>query len=315
MSKIAQTVAAASALIGATLLVPTASAEPATYNTVKVDGLDIFYREAGPKAAPTVLLLHGFPSSSHMFRDLIPALAAKYHVIAPDYPGFGYSSAPSVEEFAYTFAHLADVMGDFTQQIGLHNYVIYMQDYGGPIGMRLAQKYPEQVRGFVVQNAVVNVDGWNPEVVSKFASAWHHRTAKTEQTLRDAFTPEATRFQYTHGVSRKDRINPDAWTFDQALLDRPGNDKIQIELLYQYQDNVAQYPIWQQYLKSKQPPILVVWGDNDPFFTKNGRDFFKSLVPATEVHAYDAGHFALESHEPEIAAAMLRFLDRLPMSM
>lgn len=315
MSKITQTIAAASALIGVSWLVPAAWAEPTTFNTAKVDGLDIFYREAGPRTAPTVLLLHGFPSSSHMFRDLIPALAGKYHVIAPDYPGFGYSSAPGLDQFHYTFAHLADVMDDFAHQVGLKSYVIYMQDYGGPIGMRLALKHPEQVRGFVVQNAVTNVEGWNPDVVGKFAAAWQHRTAETEQPLRDAFSAEATRFQYTHGVSRKERINPDAWTFDQALLDRPGNDKIQVELLYQYQDNVAQYPAWQQFLKSMQPPILVVWGDNDPFFTTKGRDFFKALVPTTEVHAYDAGHFALESHAPEIAEVMLRFLDRLPAAM
>jgi pimeloyl-ACP methyl ester carboxylesterase len=187
-----------------------------------------------------------------------------------------------------------------------------MQDYGGPIGMRLALLHPDKVRGFVVQNAVVNVDGWNPDVVASFAPAWKERNATTEQPLRAAFTAEATRFQYTHGVSRADRINPDAWIYDQALLDRPGNDRIQVELLYQYRDNIAQYPKWQDYLRSARPPILVVWGNNDPFFTLKGRDFFKTLVPATQVHAYDAGHFALETHSSEIASQMVRFLDRLP---
>lgn len=304
-------VTVAGALLGATLTISAAAAETTSYHIAKVQGLDIFYREAGPKTAPTILLLHGFPSSSHMYRDLIPVLAERYHVIAPDYPGFGYSSTPGVDQFQYTFANLADVMDAFTVQVGLQSYVLYMQDYGGPIGMRLALKHPEKVRGFVVQNAVVNVEGWHQEVVASFQPAWQNRTPETEKPLRDAFSAAATRFQYTHGESRTDRVNPDAWTFDQALLDRPGNDKIQVELLYQYQDNVAQYPAWQEYLKTVQPPMLVVWGDNDPFFTIQGRDFFKTLVPGAELHAYDAGHFALETHLPEISTAMLGFLDRL----
>lgn len=309
MNKFVTAIAAAKTLLGSSGSV---SASAITYKVAKVRDLDIFYREAGPKAAPTVLLLHGFPSSSHMFRDLIPALATKYHVIAPDYPGFGQSSAPSPEVFKYSFANLADVVDEFTAVTGLESYVIYMQDYGGPVGLRLALKHPDRVRGFVVQNAVTNVEGWNPEVVASFSPAWKNRTPETEKAFRAAFASDATKFQYTHGVSRGDRINPDAWVYDQALLDRPGNDKIQIELLYQYQDNVAQYSKWQSYLKAKQPPILVVWGDNDPFFTAQGRDCFKTLVPDTEVHAFDAGHFALESHAPEIASAMLAFLDRLP---
>jgi len=291
------------------------SARPVTYHTVKVRGLDIFYREAGSRSAPTVLLLHGFPSSSHMFRDLMPVLAAGYHVIAPDYPGFGHSSAPVQDEFAYTFANLADVVDEFTAVAGLKSYVLYMQDYGGPIGLRLAVKHPDQVRGLIVQNAVVNVEGWNPDVAASFLPAWQNRTPETEKPLRAAFDAEATKFQYTHGVSRSDRINPDAWVYDQTLLDRPGNDSIQVELLYHYKDNVAQYRAWQDYLEAKQPPVLVVWGNNDPFFTAQGRDFFKILVPAAEVHSYDAGHFALESHWPEIASAIRAFLDRLPGTM
>ncbi|GAB2179475.1 alpha/beta fold hydrolase [Dongia sp. agr-C8] len=300
-------------LLGSMQALSPAQAEPTTFHHAEVQGLDIFYREAGPKSAPTVLLLHGFPSSSHMFRDLIPVLAQRYHVIAPDYPGFGYSSTPGVDQFQYTFANLATVMDSFAAQLGLQSYVIYMQDYGGPIGMRLALKHPEKVRGFVVQNAVVNVEGWHQEVVASFLPAWQSRTPETEKPLRAAFNAEATKFQYTHGESRADRVNPDAWTFDQALLDRPGNDRIQVELLYQYQDNVAQYPMWQEYLKATQPPMLVVWGDNDPFFTTAGRDFFKTLVPGAEIHGYDAGHFALETHLPEISAAMLTFLDRLKL--
>lgn len=264
------------------------AAEPVIYYVVKVRGLDIFYREAELRSAMIVLLLHGFPSSSHMFRDLIPALAGKYHVLAPDYPGFGLSSAPSLETFDYTFANLADVVDAFTQTIRVNSYVLYMQDYGGPVGLRLALNNPERVRGGVVQNAVTNVEGWSPSVVASFSPAWRNRTSETEKPLREAFSPQATQFQYTHGASRRDRINPDAWLYDQALLDRPGNDRIQVELLYQYRDNVAQYPKWQAYLKTKQPPMLVVWGDNDPFFTTQGRDFFKTLAPNTEVHSYDA---------------------------
>jgi pimeloyl-ACP methyl ester carboxylesterase len=306
--------AASGLLLGATLALSPAQAEPTTYHHAQVQGLDIFYREAGPRSAPTVLLLHGFPSSSHMFRELIPVLAERYHVIAPDYPGFGYSSTPSPDQFQYTFAHLAGIIDDLATQLGLQSYVIYMQDYGRPIGMRLALKHPDKVRGFVVQNAVVNVEGWHTEVVASFRPAWQKRTPETEKPLRDAFSAAATRFQYTHGEPRADRVDPDAWTFDQALLDRPGNDRIQVELLYQYQDNVAQYPAWQAYLKAAQPPMLVVWGDNDPFFTTAGRDFFKVLVPGADIHAYDAGHFALETHLPEISTAMLAFLDRLKLT-
>jgi pimeloyl-ACP methyl ester carboxylesterase len=310
MSKLATAAVAAGALLGSALAAGATAALPVTYNIAEVRGLDIFYREAGPRSAPTVLLLHGFPSSSHMFRDLIPVLATKYHVIAPDYPGFGHSSVPSPETFDYTFANLADVMDELAATVGLESYVLYMQDYGGPVGMRLALKHPERIRGLVVQNAVVNLEGWSPEAMANFEPAWKNRTAESEKPLWDLL--QTTRFQYTQGVTRRDRINPDAWVFDQALLDRPGNGKIQVELLYQYRDNVARYPIWQEYLKAEQPPMLVVWGDNDPIFTTQGRDFFKTLAPKTEVHAYDAGHFALETHWPEIASAMLTFLDRLP---
>lgn len=292
---------------------PTVTVAPVvSYHVAKVRGLDIFYREAGPATAPTILLLHGFPSSSHMFRDLIPLLAKKYHVIAPDYPGFGHSSAPAPEAFSYDFPTLTDVIDEFAGTIGLNHYVLYMQDYGGPIGIRLAIKHPERVRALVVQNAVANVEGWNPQIVGGFAPAWKNRTPESEKVFRGAFTPDATKFQYVEGVSRTDRINPDAWVFDQSLIDRPGNDRIQVELLYQYQHNVELYPQWQAFLKAKQMPMLVVWGDNDPIFTTKGRDLFKTLVPSTEVHSYPAGHFALESHAPEIATAMLAFLDRLP---
>lgn len=314
------TVLIAASLLGSNLGGVPANAQPpssavqpvVTFHVAKVRGLDIFYREAGPVNAPTLLLLHGFPSSSHMFRDLIPRLAGRYHVIAPDYPGFGNSSAPAPEAFAYDFANLASVMDEFVTMIGVDRYVLYMQDYGGPIGIRLAILHPERVRALVVQNAVTNVEGWNPAIVAGFAPGWANRTTETEKAFRGAFTADATRFQYVEGVSRTDRIDPDAWVVDQALLDRPGNDRIQVELLYQYQHNIALYPQWQAFLKSAKFPTLVVWGENDPIFTTKGRDLFRTLVPGTEVHSYPAGHFALETHAPEIAAAMLDFLGRLP---
>lgn len=296
---------------GAPSLAATESA-PVLSKTVKVDGIDIFYREAGPADAPVVLLLHGFPSSSHMFRDLIPRLAGQYRVLAPDYPGFGFSAAPGLAEFPYTFEALAQIVSAFTAAVGAKKYAIYMQDYGGPIGFRLAVKYPERVRGLIVQNAVANVEGWNPDIVKQFAPFWQNRNIETEKPLRAFLKAETTQFQYTQGATRRERLNPDAWTLDQARLDRPGNDELQLQMLFNYQDNIAQYPKWLAYLKAAQPPMLVVWGKNDPFFTAAGVEFFKREVPKAEVHLFDAGHFALETHADEIAAASLRFLRALP---
>jgi pimeloyl-ACP methyl ester carboxylesterase len=282
------------------------------YRTVKVSGLNIFYREAGPKNAPVLLLLHGFPSSSHMFRDLIPRLAAKYRVIAPDYPGFGQSSQPALADFPYTFAALTDVVDGFTQAVGASSYVIYMQDYGGPIGFRLAVKHPERVRGIIVQNAVANVEGWNPDIVKQFAPYWQNRNAETEKPIRAFLTPDTTKFQYTHGATRADRLSPDAWIADQAILDRPGNADVQAQILFNYQDNVANYPAFQTYLKTHRPPMLITFGKNDPFFVQASVDYLKAQVPTAEIHILDAGHFALETHAPEIAAYAQAFLARLP---
>lgn len=291
-----------------------AGAQPVLSRTVTVEGIEIFYREAGPADAPVILLLHGFPSSSHMFRNLIPELATTYRVIAPDYPGFGNSAAPGLAEFPYTFAAMADIIDAFTQAVDAREFVIYMQDYGGPVGFRLAVNHPERVRGIVVQNTVANVEGWNPDVVAQFGPFWQARNAETERPIRALLTPETTQFQYTQGSTRAERLSPDAWIHDQARLDRPGNDVLQLELLWNYQDNVAQYPVWQAYLAKAQPPMLIVWGENDPFFTQAGPEYFKAQVPAAEVHLYDAGHFALETHLDEIAQAMLAFLDGLPQA-
>jgi pimeloyl-ACP methyl ester carboxylesterase len=312
MVKIHRILAAAGALAVSSLAALPAAAEQVAYKTIDVNGLNIFYREAGPASAPTVLLLHGFPSSSHMYRNLIPDLAAKYHVIAPDYPGFGHSSAPTLDAFDYTFANLAKVIESFTDKLGLTAYVLYMQDYGGPVGMRLAIKHPERVRGIVVQNAVVSIDGWHPTNTAPLQAYWKSRTPETEAPVRDIISAEGTKWQYVTGAPRADLVSPDSWTVDQAGLDRPGNDKIQLELLYQYRDNVANYPKWQTFLKELRPPMLIMWGKNDPVFTIAGMEKFRSLVPDAEVHILDAGHFALETQEPQIAAAMLSFLERLP---
>jgi len=308
--------AAGAALIPATVVgLPTAAVAASSTvlaKTVKVNGLDVFYREAGPKDAPVVLLLHGFPSSSHMFRDLIPALAGKYRVLAPDYPGFGSSSAPDLAAFPYTFEAITDVIDGFTAAVGAKNYVLFMQDYGGPVGFRLAVRHPERVRGLIIQNAVANVEGWNPDVVKQIAPFWMNRNAETEKPVRGLLTADTTKFQYTQGATRTERLNPDAWIYDQARLDRPGNDAIQAQILWNYQDNVAQYPRWQEYMKKHQPATLIVWGKNDPFFTTKGVDYFKAELPKAEVHLYDAGHFALETHVEEIGGATLDFLKRLP---
>lgn len=285
---------------------------PVNCRSATIAGVDVFYREAGPQDAPALLLLHGFPSSSHMFRDLMPLLAGRYRVIAPDYPGFGHSSAPTPAEFDYRFDRLADVVEGLVDRLGLKSYVLYLQDYGGPVGFRLALRRPERVRGLIVQNAVANAEGWSPEVTGPMAPFWRERNAETEKPFVDLLKPETTRFQYSHGASRAERLSPDAWTMDQAGLDRPGNREIQLRLLHDYQSNFAAYPAWQRYLAERQPPMLIVWGRNDPFFTLQAVDYFKSQVPAADVHLFDAGHFALETHAGEIAGCIDDFMARLP---
>lgn len=280
------------------------------YNTIDVGEVSLFYREAGPKSAPTILLLHGFPSSSHMFRDLIPELAENYHVIAPDYPGFGQSSAPDTEDYDYDFATLSTTIAAFTDTLEISNYTLFMQDFGGPVGFRLAQADPEKVDGIIIQNATIHAQGWNPDIVSQFSPFWENRTTETEAPLRGFFAPETTRWQYTQGATLADRISPDAWVSDQAGLDRPGNHEIQLEYLWNYQDNVAQYPAWQAYLADHQPDTLIVWGRNDPFFLIEGVEAIQELVPDADVHLFDAGHFALETHASEISEAVNSFMSR-----
>jgi len=279
-----------------------------TYRTVSIDELKIFYREAGDPKAPTVMLLHGFPTSSHMYRELIPALAGRYHVVAPDLPGFGFSDAPDRSSFKYSFDHLADVIDRFTEVVGLGRYALYVFDYGAPIGFRLAIRHPERITALISQNGNAYVEGlsegWNP-----IQAYWKDPSPENRTALRAFLKPEATQWQYTHGVPNPERLSPDAWTLDAALLARPGNDEIQLDLFGDYQSNVALYPKFQEFIRTRRP-LLAVWGKNDPFFLPAGAEAFKRDNPDAEVHLLDAGHFALESQGAEITAIIHDFLAR-----
>jgi pimeloyl-ACP methyl ester carboxylesterase len=278
------------------------------HKNTTIDGLNVFYREAGPADAPTVVLLHGFPSSSHMFRDLIPQLARKFHVIAPDYIGFGYSANPAVSEFNYTFDNIAaNVEKLLFEALGLTRFSIYVQDYGAPVGFRIAARHPEAIDGIVVQNGNAYAEGISPafEPLQRFFA---NRNAETEIPARGMLLAETTRFQYTHGAKNVDAVSPDSWTFDQMFLDRPGSDAIQLELLHNYPSNVALYDEWHRYFREHQPRTLIVWGQNDPFFTVAGAKAFLRDLPAAELHLLDTGHFALEEESAFIAEKMTEFL-------
>lgn len=277
-----------------------------TYNTVKIDGFDIFYREAGDRSKPTILLLHGFPTSSHMFRDLIPLLADKFHLVAPDYPGFGQSSAPDITQFSYTFDNIANVADKFTLAVGLKRYAIYIQDYGSPVGFRLAVRNPEKISAIIVQNGNAYVEGLS-EDAEPLRTYGLTRDPKIEETVRGILKPEITKFQYVHGAKNLNRVSPDAWTHDQALLDRPGNTEIQLELFADYVSNIKAYPRWHEYLRKHQPPMLVVWGKNDPYFTVKNIDGFRRDLKEPEIHLLDGGHFALEEYTDEIARHITQF--------
>jgi len=279
------------------------------YRTANVDGLKIFYREAGDHEAPALLLLHGFPTSSHMFRDLIPLLSDRYHIFAPDLPGFGFSDSPDRSQFTYTFAHLTEVIDRFTQEIGLQHYALYIFDYGAPVGLRLALKHPERVTAIVSQNGNAYQEGlsngWNP--IEKY---WRAPTEANRAALREFLKPETTKFQYVHGVSEEALVAPETYTLDSTLLAKPGNDEIQLDLFLDYASNVALYPEFQAYFRTHKPPLLAVWGKNDPFFLPAGAEAFKRDNPSAEVHLYDTGHFALETHVHQIAAVIRDFLGR-----
>ncbi len=287
----------------------TFAAEPRVhYRTTKIDGLNIFYREAGPKDAPTVLLLHGFPTSSHMFRNLIPALADKYHVVAPDYPGYGYSSAPPVKKFNYTFDNLAKIIDKFTQKVRLKKYSIYLMDYGAPVGFRLAAAHPERVETLIVQNGNAYDEGIDNDFWKPIKEYWKNRSKDQGDKLRSLLTLDATKWQYTHGVQDVTKVSPDTWNHVQPLLDRPGNQEIQLALFYSYGSNPPLYPKWQAYLRKYQPPTLIVWGKNDAIFPAAGAHPYKRDLKKIDFHLLDTGHFALEEKGPTIAQLIREFL-------
>lgn len=279
------------------------------YRTAIVDDVEVFYREAGHEDAPALLLLHGFPTSSHMFRNLIPMFADRYRVIAPDYPGFGQSAMPEPSKFAYTFDHYAQVIDKLFGQLGVNRYALYVMDYGAPIGFRLAVKNPEKVSALVVQNGNAYNEGiaefWDP-----IKAYWQTGGAAEREALRWLTSIRATQWQYTNGVQDQSLVSPDSWTIDQARLDRPGNAEIQLDLFYDYRTNIPLYPQWQAYFRAHQPPTLVVWGKNDAIFVAAGAAPYQRDLQNAEIHLFDTGHFALETHGDEIAHLMRKFLGR-----
>lgn len=279
------------------------------HRTAVVDGVEIFYREAGPADGPAVVLLHGFPTSSRMYRNLIPRLADRYHVIAPDYPGFGSSAVPDPKGFAYTFAHYAELVDGLLARLGVDRYALYVQDYGAPVGYRLALRHPERVTALVVQNGNAYEEGlrdfWKP-----LRAAWADPSPEHRRALRQGLTLEATKGQYLGGVKDPSRVDPDSWIVDQALLQRPGVDEIMLDLFLDYRTNVALYPQFQEFFRTRRPPTLIVWGKNDVIFPAEGAYPYRRDNPGAELHLLDTGHFALEDKLDEIATLMRDFLDR-----
>ncbi|TDI95527.1 MAG: alpha/beta hydrolase [Caldithrix sp.] len=307
-----------------------ATSYPTLYKTIKIDGLDIFYREAGSENSPTILLLHGFPTSSHMFRNLIPALADKYHVVAPDYPGYGNSSMPQVDEFEYTFDHIAEIIEKFIGKLGIQKYSLYLMDYGAPVGFRLAVAHPERVDALIIQNGNAYDEGidnnfWEPikaywksrKAYNKgldnawwknVKAAYKKETMSNEEALRFLLTIGATKWQYTNGIRNTETISPDTWNEDQRLLDRPGNQEIQLQMFYDYGSNPPLYPKWQAYFRRYQPPTLIVWGAKDEIFPAAGAHPYKRDLTNLEFHLLDTGHFALEEDGEVIASFIRNFL-------
>jgi len=280
------------------------------YKYADADGHRIFYREAGSPIAPAILLLHGFPTSSHMFRNLIPALAGEYHVVAPDLPGFGFTETPAGKQGRATFEQIAKTINKFVETIGLKSYALYIFDYGAPTGLRLALAHPERVTAIITQNGNAYEEGlsegWNP--IQRY---WKEPNDKNRAALREFLSPESVKNgQYLYGVKDPSLVAPESYTLDSALMARPGNDEIQLDLLLDYASNVALYPKFQEYFRTKRPPLLAVWGKNDPFFIPPGAEAYKRDNPDAEVHFLDTGHFALETHHREIAAHILDFLGR-----
>jgi len=276
------------------------------FRKVGVDGIKVFYREAGPKDAPTILLLHGFPTASHMFRDLIPQLADRFRLIAPDLPGFGQSDMPTRNAFTYTFENIANVIDRFGEVIGLHRFAMYVFDYGAPVGFRLAVRHPDRVTALISQNGNAYEEGlsagWNP-----IRAYWQQASEVNREALRSFLTPETTRWQYTQGVPDVAAVSPDGYSLDNFYLARPGADEIQLDLFGNYKSNVALYPTFQNYFRTHKPRFLAVWGKNDPFFLPAGAEAFRRDIPDAMVHFFETGHFALETHASEIAAMIRDF--------
>jgi pimeloyl-ACP methyl ester carboxylesterase len=283
------------------------------YKSIRVAGLEIFYREAGDPSKPVILLLHGFPSSSHMYRDLMNDLSASYHLIAPDYPGFGSSSCPSPEQFTYSFDHLADIMMNFIDTLGLRHYVLYMQDYGGPIGFRIACRHPERVSALVIQNANAYKEGLGAGFKKIMDLEDAGDTASVSKILDNIISFDGIKVQYTDGAMIPAHVNPDAFLLDFCLVSRPGNGHIQNALFQNYHKNLLQYPEWQQYFRNHHPPTLIVWGKNDPIFTAAGALAYRKDLKNAEIHLLDGGHFALVEYDQEIAADIRAFLQALPV--
>ncbi|MFI4898414.1 MAG: alpha/beta fold hydrolase [Phycisphaerales bacterium JB059] len=280
-----------------------------SYRTVEIQGMDIFYREAGPEDAPVLLLLHGFPSSGHQYRELIDRLSDTYRVIAPDYPGFGMSAAPDVGEFDYTFDRLSEIVVAFIDRLGIETYSLYVFDYGAPVGFRVASGAPERVDALIVQNGNAYEEGlgafWEP-----IRAFWADPNPVNASAMRGLLTPDATRWQYTNGVGDPASVAPESWIVDQALLDRPGNSEIQLAMFYDYRTNVALYPEWQSYFREHQPPTLIVWGENDAIFPSEGATPYLRDLPEAELHMLPTGHFVLEEYAEETATLIRSFMDR-----
>jgi pimeloyl-ACP methyl ester carboxylesterase len=279
-----------------------------TFRKVDVDGIDVFYREAGPKEAPTILLLHGFPTAGHMFRDLIPRLADRFRLVAPDLPAFGQSDMPARGAFVYTFENIANVIDRFTQVIGLRRFALYVFDYGAPVGFRLAVRHPDRITAIVSQNGNAYEEGlsegWNP-----IRAYWQEPSRANREALRSFLAPDTTRWQYTHGVPDVSAVSPDGYSLDSFYLARPGADEIQLDLFGDYKSNVALYPTFQNYFRAHKPPFLAAWGKNDPFFLPSGAEAFRRDIPGAMVRFFDTGHFALETHAQEIAEAIRDFVN------
>jgi pimeloyl-ACP methyl ester carboxylesterase len=307
--KVSRLAAAAVLALGFAVTQPSAASAVVHYRSASIDGVNVFYREAGPADAPAIVLLHGFPSSSNMFRNLIPELADRYWVIAPDYPGFGHSDMPDRAQFRYSFARFADVTDTLLTRLGVTHYALYVMDYGAPVGYRVALKHPERVTALVIQNGNAYEEGlkefWKP-----IKAYWASGQPAQREVLRAGTTLEATRSQYLDGVADRSRVDPSAWVQDQALLERPGNVEIQLDLFYDYRSNLELYPQFQKFFRERQPPTLIVWGKNDVIFPAEGARAYLKDLPRAELHLLDTGHFALEDQGDEIARLMRDFLGR-----